>query len=717
MTSSIQAFSIREADAAVFRLKLIGSMEAVTVTGTSILPVGGKTRALLAILALADRKPVLRSHLAELLWSKRPEEMARASLRQEIHRLQEALRPLGVNVVEVQRSSLTLKPVLTSVDVERLKSGGLNAAGLFMDAGEKLLPDLDGIDPALDAWLNIQRFNLRKYFIAQYEAALLEARDQSGIETASTRLLNVDPLNELGWRVRIEAAIRCDDMAQARHLVIQFKRLLSESPLEVSIEQVTQDLLENVLRYDHQAARTSVEGEGVTLPLEHYVQNERVRTPDINSRRGSLFDGGESSFAERDPMLMSPFHLENTWPDATRRISVHIQKPKILDPMTWEGHPSSDDLHECLEVFFLRAKFFQVVPLCGDEDTEDAAYLDLCKKAGIDYVIRSVLRVGFQDRSPKIIIRLIDVRSGGIVAWGGYESIENLRSNNIYQILGDIFSDLHWSIVLSELMRISPRKDEDLSSIGRSVRAFGLALRFNVNLFPHIIELIGEPSEDAHAALATTIAALSRLNGDFSVPASDIIKWGVEGARQAMALQPERSAVALLWGILTMVGDDCLLSSLSYKTSLRSVVQTAGSSLSVRERYMYAALEALLDGDMALGADRARAMLDAMHGSPLRAFYEMLFSMTIVVGASVEKALEQANRMVSLYPRHPMSAVSLVIAAVRAGLGEKERARVVQHARGLLPDVAIEEIVKRCGYLPQQGLDVIRMSLMKADFH
>ena len=80
----------READPTLLRLKLIGQMEAKTLTGESVLPVGGKTRALLAILALSDRKPVLRSRLAELLWSQRPEEMARASLRQEIHRLLDA---------------------------------------------------------------------------------------------------------------------------------------------------------------------------------------------------------------------------------------------------------------------------------------------------------------------------------------------------------------------------------------------------------------------------------------------------------------------------------------------------------------------------------------------------------------------------------------------------------------------------------------------------
>src|SRR5260221_5825837 len=81
-------------DPVMVRLRLIGQMEAWTLTSESILPTGRKTRALLAILALSAPRPVLRGKLAEMLWSRRPEEHARASLRQQIHRLLDALQPV-----------------------------------------------------------------------------------------------------------------------------------------------------------------------------------------------------------------------------------------------------------------------------------------------------------------------------------------------------------------------------------------------------------------------------------------------------------------------------------------------------------------------------------------------------------------------------------------------------------------------------------------------
>ena len=94
----------------VVRLRLIGQMEAWTIRSESVLPTGRKTRALLACIAMAAPRAVLRGRLAEQLWSRRPEEQARSSLRQEVHRLLEALAPAETDVLIVTRDHLTLRP-------------------------------------------------------------------------------------------------------------------------------------------------------------------------------------------------------------------------------------------------------------------------------------------------------------------------------------------------------------------------------------------------------------------------------------------------------------------------------------------------------------------------------------------------------------------------------------------------------------------------------
>jgi hypothetical protein len=104
----------------VVRLRLIGQMEAWTVRSESVLPAGRKTRALLAYVAMAAPRLVLRGRLAEQLWSRRPEEQARASLRQEIHRLLDALSPAEAEILVVTRDHLALRPGAVWVDVEEV---------------------------------------------------------------------------------------------------------------------------------------------------------------------------------------------------------------------------------------------------------------------------------------------------------------------------------------------------------------------------------------------------------------------------------------------------------------------------------------------------------------------------------------------------------------------------------------------------------------------
>ncbi|MFW7270113.1 AfsR/SARP family transcriptional regulator [Gluconacetobacter sp. Hr-1-5] len=112
---------------------------------------------MLAILALSNRKPVMRQRLTELLWSKRPTDLARASLRQEIHRLLDVLQPFGTEIIDIGRHTLTLRPNLTSVDVEDIYAGGLDVLDSTVEPEEMLFTDLNGIDPAFDLWLQSQR--------------------------------------------------------------------------------------------------------------------------------------------------------------------------------------------------------------------------------------------------------------------------------------------------------------------------------------------------------------------------------------------------------------------------------------------------------------------------------------------------------------------------------------------------------------------------------
>ncbi len=128
---------------------VIGPMQATDAAGRSVLPRTRKARAMLAVLALAAPKPVSRTRIAGLLWSRRDREQARGSLRQCLHELQGLLHPLGPGLIEADREQVRL---------------GEHALWLDINAAERpaggLLEDLVGLDPAFDAWIEVEQARL-----------------------------------------------------------------------------------------------------------------------------------------------------------------------------------------------------------------------------------------------------------------------------------------------------------------------------------------------------------------------------------------------------------------------------------------------------------------------------------------------------------------------------------------------------------------------------
>src|SRR5580704_6773179 len=189
----------------VLRMRLIGQMEAWTLTSENVLPAGRKTRALLAAIALSGPRPALRGRLAELLWSRRPEEQARASLRQEIHRLLEAMSPVGAQILSINRDHLALRPGSVWIDVEEvLRATPAKPAALSLLDGE-LLEDLNGIDPSFDGWLSGERERLRDRGRTLAENLLREKTEPEAMIPAAQQLLAIDRSHEGAWRTLMRA--------------------------------------------------------------------------------------------------------------------------------------------------------------------------------------------------------------------------------------------------------------------------------------------------------------------------------------------------------------------------------------------------------------------------------------------------------------------------------------------------------------------------------
>lgn len=237
-------------DHVVVRLRLIGHMEAWTLRSESVLPVGRKTRALLAFVAMSAPRPVLRGRLAEQLWSRRPEEQARASLRQEIHRLLEALGPAEEEVLVVTRDQVALRPGAVWVDVEEVMRATVTQPHSLALLDGDLLEDLDDIDPNFDAWLNTERERLRDRARNIAESMLRVDSEPEAMISAAQRLLTIDRAHEGAWRALMRAHAARGERGLAVQAYDRCRAVLADM-LDAAPSTETQKLLNEIRGPSH----------------------------------------------------------------------------------------------------------------------------------------------------------------------------------------------------------------------------------------------------------------------------------------------------------------------------------------------------------------------------------------------------------------------------------------------------------------------------------
>ena len=196
-------------------LRLLGHMTVGDTKGRSYLPRTRKTRAMLAVLAMASPKPVLRVQLASLLWSRRENEQARASLRQSVHELQDTLGGIWSHVFVADRHHLSLRGTELDIDALMLAQPERISTGLLDRYEDVLLEDLDGLDPAFDRWLDEERGRFVRIGRAIGESLLAQCDDPVATIEAAERLLGIDRRHESAWRAIIRANAEQGDFAAA----------------------------------------------------------------------------------------------------------------------------------------------------------------------------------------------------------------------------------------------------------------------------------------------------------------------------------------------------------------------------------------------------------------------------------------------------------------------------------------------------------------------
>ncbi len=238
------------------RLRLFGHMAVDDQQGRTLLPRSRKTRALLAVLALASPKPVLRLQLASLLWSQREKEQARASLRQSVHELQDTLGYTFSHLLWADRHNLALRGAALRVDAAALTQPTQDASNILDQLKDVLLEDLNGLDPAFDRWLEEERARFARIGRTIGESLMARRQDPDSIVASAEQLLAIDRSHEGAWRAIMRAHAERGDRGAALMTYERCRSALAEvAYARPSLE--TEDLLQRI-RDDPMAGRAAI---------------------------------------------------------------------------------------------------------------------------------------------------------------------------------------------------------------------------------------------------------------------------------------------------------------------------------------------------------------------------------------------------------------------------------------------------------------------------
>ncbi|HME25315.1 MAG TPA: BTAD domain-containing putative transcriptional regulator [Acetobacteraceae bacterium] len=479
----------------VVRLRLIGQMEAWTLTSENVLPAGRKTRALLAVIALSSPRPALRGRLAELLWSRRPEEQARASLRQEIHRLLDSLSPAGTEVLMVTRDHLSLRPGVVWVDVEEvMRATTEQPASLSLLDGD-LLEDLDGIDPTFDAWLTTERERVRDRARTVAEALLREQVEPEAAIPAAQRLLAIDRAHEGAWRALMRAHAARGERGMAIQAYDRCRAVLADL-LDAAPSPETQKLLVEIRgpsgsRIPLRPPARPPRPEPVVEEAEEPPAVLEPRTQEIHPTRGGAHVG------------VMPLQLVGTSEEES-----HLA-PGLAEEITtalarfrWMFVVSSNSL----------ARF-------AAETRDETA---IRRTFGLDFLLDgSIQKVRNRLR---ITIRLLDLRAGNQVVWARrFDRQSNDLLSLQDEIAAEVVAQIDPEILLIEAKRSSSRPPVDAT-------AYDLVLR--------AIPLMGRMERGPYMQAGEHLARAIELEPDYAAAYAWYAYWHVFFVGQGWADDP-----------------------------------------------------------------------------------------------------------------------------------------------------------------------------------
>jgi DNA-binding SARP family transcriptional activator len=231
----------------LLRISLLGGMT-LHIGDREVALSNRKARALIAYLALAPGMRETRDRLVGLLWSETEDGKARASLRQLLHGLRDALDKEGVGGLSTDNLHVSLDGTLIETDLDCALASidrGDPADWLVTEPhiADTFLRGYDDIDPSFDSWLTTKRENVRRLLIQRLEAQLSEsAHDLEATKRIAHALLQIDPTHEIACQHLMRSYVASGNTSGALAVYKQLWTCL-EQEYDIEPSAATQELV------------------------------------------------------------------------------------------------------------------------------------------------------------------------------------------------------------------------------------------------------------------------------------------------------------------------------------------------------------------------------------------------------------------------------------------------------------------------------------------
>jgi DNA-binding SARP family transcriptional activator/TolB-like protein len=218
------------------------------VDGRDVPIVNRKSRALIGFLALSDRGEQTRERIVGALWSEFEEAKARASLRQALYEVREALEKAGFPGLQADKLSVRLDTAGVAIDLADIlrdaEAGRAHALLIEREhIADKLLEEFETVDSAFRVWLLAKRQSFHDRTVQLLEAALRAAAPNDARRQDLARALsNLDATHEEAARELIRTHVALGDIGAALRVYKSLWDLL-ENEYDVEPSKETQELI------------------------------------------------------------------------------------------------------------------------------------------------------------------------------------------------------------------------------------------------------------------------------------------------------------------------------------------------------------------------------------------------------------------------------------------------------------------------------------------